>query len=70
MNLKPCVIEIVERTNDPDPLLIIPNEIRINGGKVKFWYELDRPQNAIEDAFKAYVEQVRQSNFTLLIGKA
>lgn len=29
-----CTIEIVERTNDPDPLAILPNEIRINGRPV------------------------------------
>jgi uncharacterized protein YfdQ (DUF2303 family) len=42
---------------------------RLGGGKVKFWYELDRVENAIEDAFKAYVDQARQSGFTVLIGK-
>jgi uncharacterized protein YfdQ (DUF2303 family) len=42
---------------------------RLGGGKVKFWYELDRPENAIEDAFKAYVEKARASGFTVLIGK-
>lgn len=26
-----CTIEIVERTPDPDPMVILPNEIRING---------------------------------------
>ena len=29
-----CTIEIVERTDDPDPLVILPNEIRINGTPV------------------------------------
>lgn len=29
-----AVIEIVERTNDPDPKVIVPNEIRINGTPV------------------------------------
>lgn len=24
-------IEIIERTNDPDPKFIVPNEVRING---------------------------------------
>lgn len=43
---------------------------RLGGGKVKFWYELDRPENAIEDAFMAYVEQARESDYTVLIGKA
>lgn len=26
-----AIVEIVERTNDPDPMVIVPNEIRING---------------------------------------
>lgn len=43
---------------------------RLGGGKVKFWYELDRPENAIEDAFTAYVEKARESDYTVLIGKA
>ena len=42
---------------------------RLGGGKVKFWYELDRVDNAIEDAFKAYVDQARASGFTVLIGR-
>lgn len=43
---------------------------RLGGGKVKFWYELDRPENAIEDAFMAYIEKARESDYTVLIGKA
>jgi uncharacterized protein YfdQ (DUF2303 family) len=42
---------------------------RLGAGKVKFWYELDRAENAIEDAFKAYVDKARESGFTVLIGK-
>lgn len=42
---------------------------RLGAGKVKFWYELDRVENAIEDAFKAYVDKARTSGFTVLIGK-
>lgn len=42
---------------------------RLSAGKVKFWYELDRPENAIEDAFKAYVEKAKESGYTVLIGK-
>lgn len=42
---------------------------RLGGGKVKFWYELDRPENAIEDAFKGYVAQASQTGFAVLIGK-
>ncbi|SIQ21064.1 Uncharacterized conserved protein YfdQ, DUF2303 family [Janthinobacterium sp. TND4EL3] len=42
---------------------------RLGSGKVKFWYELDRPENAIEEAFSEYVEQARASGFTVLMGK-
>jgi hypothetical protein len=38
---------------------------------VKFWYELDRPERAIEDAFKGYIEQVKtESGYSVLIGQA
>lgn len=44
---------------------------RINSGSVKFWYELERPERAVEEAFTGYVEAVReQSGYTVLIGKA
>lgn len=43
---------------------------RLGAGKVKFWYELDRAQNIIEDAFKAYVAKARETAVTVLIGKA
>lgn len=42
---------------------------RLGAGKVKFWYELDRVENAIEDAFAAYVDRARASGFTVLIGR-
>ncbi|BEP50545.1 DUF2303 family protein [Variovorax sp. V116] len=53
---------------------------RLNSGAVKFHYELERPENAIEDAFTGYVEQVRSATvntpegatplgYTVLIGK-
>jgi len=42
---------------------------RLLSGKVKFWYELDRAENAIEDAFQAYIDQARENGFTVLIGK-
>jgi uncharacterized protein YfdQ (DUF2303 family) len=42
---------------------------RLGASKVKFWYELDRVENAIEDAFNAYVDKARESGFTVLIGK-
>jgi uncharacterized protein YfdQ (DUF2303 family) len=43
---------------------------RLSAGKVKFWYELDRIENAIEDAFKDYVTKAYESGYTVLIGKA
>lgn len=42
---------------------------RLGAGKVKFWYELDRAENAVEDAFQAYIDQARENGFTVLIGK-
>lgn len=40
------------------------------GGSVKFWYELDRADRAVEDAFAGYVNTVReQSGYTVLIGR-
>jgi uncharacterized protein YfdQ (DUF2303 family) len=42
---------------------------RLGAGKVKFWYELDRPENSIEDAFKAYIKQAGDTGLTVLIGK-
>lgn len=43
---------------------------RLLSGKVKFWYELDRADNAIEDAFQLYIDQARENGFTVLLGKA
>lgn len=43
---------------------------RLGGGKVKFHYELDRVENAIEDAFKDYITKAAESGYTVLIGKA
>jgi uncharacterized protein YfdQ (DUF2303 family) len=42
---------------------------RLNAGAIKFWYELDRPERSIEDAFAGYVETLRTtSGFTVLLG--
>ena len=43
---------------------------RLASGSVKFWYELDRPEKAIEDAFAGYIQRVREAadGYTLLIG--
>lgn len=42
---------------------------RLHGGQLKFWYELDRPQNAIEHEFTEYVKKANETNFPILIGK-
>jgi uncharacterized protein YfdQ (DUF2303 family) len=44
---------------------------RLTGGGVKFWYELDRPERAVEDAFAGYVGKVREgSGYTVVLGAA
>lgn len=43
---------------------------RMGGGAVNFFYELERPERSIDDAFNGYVEEVRtKSGYTVLIGK-
>ncbi len=42
---------------------------RLHAGHVKFWYELDRPENAIEDAFNAYIAKAAESGLPVLVGK-
>lgn len=42
---------------------------RLGQGGVKFWYELDRPEKSVEDAFAGYVERVRNdSGYAVLLG--
>lgn len=43
---------------------------RLQSGGVTFWYELDRPEKAIEDAFAGYIQQVRDTagGYTVLLG--
>lgn len=44
---------------------------RLSSGGVKFRYELERPERAIDDAFNGYVDKVREvSGYTVLIGNA
>lgn len=44
---------------------------RLNSGAIKFWYELDRPERAIEAAFEGYVDTLReQSGYEVLLGDA
>lgn len=42
---------------------------RLGAGKIKFWYELDRPENAIEDAFAEYIVLAAANGYTVLTGK-
>jgi uncharacterized protein YfdQ (DUF2303 family) len=42
---------------------------RLGGGKLKFWYELDRPENAVEAAFQSYIDAAANSGFTVLTGR-
>lgn len=44
---------------------------RLHAGSIKFWYELDRVERSIEDAFGGYIEQVREaSGYVVLLGVA
>lgn len=43
---------------------------RLGSGNVKFWYELDRPENATDEASVEYVSRVRDAGYAVLIGKA
>jgi uncharacterized protein YfdQ (DUF2303 family) len=43
---------------------------RLNSGTVKFWYELDRPERAVEDAFAGYVTELSSSGYAVLLGVA
>lgn len=42
---------------------------RLGQGKVSFWYELDRPENVIEQAFEDYIDAARVGGRTVLLGK-
>jgi len=42
---------------------------RLHGGNIRFWYELDRVERAIEDAFAGYVTTLREkSGYQVLLG--
>lgn len=42
---------------------------RLHAGGVKFYYELDRPERSVEDAFSGYIAQLQeQSGYTVLLG--
>lgn len=44
---------------------------RLGNGTVKFFYELDRPERAVELAFEGYVTELREkSGMTVLLGAA
>ena len=42
---------------------------RLNSSKLKFWYEIDRPENSVEHAFKLYIDQLCDCGYTVLLGK-
>lgn len=42
---------------------------RLNGGNLKFWYELDRHETAIEDAFDTIVARAADTGVTVLMGR-
>lgn len=42
---------------------------RLHSGTIKFWYELDRPLNAVEEAFAEYIKKAEEAAFPILIGK-
>lgn len=42
---------------------------RLHAGGVKFFYELDRPERSVEDAFNGYVTKLQaESGYTVLLG--
>jgi uncharacterized protein YfdQ (DUF2303 family) len=42
---------------------------RLHSGSVKFWFELDRHERAVEDAFSGYIETVREkAPYKVLLG--
>lgn len=42
---------------------------RLHGGAIKFWYELDRPERSIEDAFSGYIDLLSEtSGYQVLLG--
>lgn len=41
---------------------------RLHSGRVKFWYELDRVENVIENAFADYITRANESGYTVLFG--
>lgn len=46
-------------------------KFRLSGSSCKFWYELERPERAIEDAFAGYIAKVGEaSGYTILHGAA
>lgn len=55
--------------NGPGYKLSARLKYRLHSGNVKFWFELERPERSIEDAFNGYVEMVRTtSGYLVLLG--
>lgn len=55
--------------NGPGYVIRARLKYRLHNGSVKFWYELDRIERVIEDAFSGYVDQLRtDSGYSVLLG--
>lgn len=55
--------------NGPGYVIRARLKYRLHDGSVKFWYELDRIERVIEDAFAGYVDQLRaDSGYSVLLG--
>lgn len=49
--------------------LVARLKYRLGNGSVRFWYELERPERALEAAFDGYVESAKESGYTVLHGQ-
>ncbi len=56
--------------NGPGYVINARLKYRLNSGSVKFWYELDRVERVIEDAFKDHVDRVTDNGHKVLLGAA
>ncbi len=50
--------------------LVARLKYRLHGGSINFWYELDRPERALEDAFSGSIATLREkTKYTVLLGR-
>lgn len=56
--------------NGPGYVIDARLKYRMNGGSVKFWYELDRFDRVLEDAFTEHIDRVTASGHKVLLGAA